>query len=173
MNETRGLWRGKTMPKYNGEEFNEVWVEGDLIHSENRYYIHPVANAVKVQSELGKLIIMHEVNPSTLGECTGLRDKNGKLIFEGDIFGFNDEVWSSCYTSGGTEWNSWDVENYGVVGFDEEYARFDFVKYKFGENSVEADLHENRDIEFAEFVSNLEIIGNIHDNPELLKEEEQ
>lgn len=106
--------------------------------------------------------------PETVGRCTGLIDKNGTLIFEGDIFKFKDEVWSSCYTSCGTEYCSWGVENYGVVGFDEEYARFDFVQYKFNENSVEADLHENSDIEFAEFVSNLEIIGNIHDNPEML-----
>ena len=48
-------------------------------------------------------------------------------------------------------------------------ARFDFIKYKFSENSVEADLHENHTIDFSEFVCELEIIGNIHDNPELLK----
>lgn len=110
-----------------------------------------------------------KVDPETVGQYTGLTDKNGTKIFEGDIFRFSDEVWSSCYTSCGTEYDSWDVENYGVIGFDEENARFDFVRYKFGENSVEADLHENRNIEFAEFVSDLEIIGNIHDNPELLE----
>lgn len=103
----------------------------------------------------------------TVGQYTGLTDKNGTKIFEGDIFKFDDEVWESCYTSCGTEYNSWEVENYGVVGFSEEYARYDFVKYKFSENSVEADLHENYDLEFADFVSELEVIGNIHDKPEL------
>lgn len=154
MDDNRGLWRGKRLD--NGE-----WVYGFLVKMWGIFHLQDQENENLVVG----------VDPSTLGECTGLTDKNGKLIFEGDIFRFSDEVWSSCYTSCGTEWNSWDVENYGVVGFDEEYARFDFVKYKFGENSVEADLHENRDIEFAEFVSNLEIIGNIHDNPELLKGE--
>ena len=48
--------------------------------------------------------------------------------------------------------------------------RADFIEYKLNENSVEADLHENNSLDFAEFVSELEIIGNIHDNPELLKE---
>lgn len=165
MNETRGLWRGKRVD--NGE-----WVQGSYVMDAmtQEYGVEMDGfirrfNPQKHKSE------MFEVNGETLGECTGLTDKNGKLIFEGDIFGFNDEVWSSCYTSGGTEWNSWEVKNYGVVGFDEECARFDFVKYKFGENSVEADLHENRDIEFAEFVSNLEVIGNFHDNPDLLKGE--
>ena len=110
-----------------------------------------------------------EVDPETVGQYTGLTDKNGKKIFEGDIFKFNDEVWESCYTSCETEYDSWNIENYAVVGFDEETARYDFVKYKYNENSVEADLHQNHDIEFADFVGELKIIGNIHDNPELLK----
>lgn len=110
-----------------------------------------------------------EVIPETVGQYTGKNDKNGNKIFEGDILKFNDEVWESCYTSCGYEYDSWKVENYGVVGFDEDRAYFDFIKYKFNENSIEADLHENHDIEFADFISELEVIGNIHDNPELLE----
>lgn len=109
------------------------------------------------------------VIPETVGQYTGLTDKNGVRIFEGDIFKFDDEVWESSYTSCGTEYDSFAVENYGVVGFDEDMARFDFIKYKFSENSVEADLHENHTIDFSEFVCELEVIGNIHDNPELLQ----
>ena len=110
-----------------------------------------------------------EVNPDTVGQYTGLTDKNGNKIFEGDIFKFNDEVWESSYTACGTEYDSYEVKNYGVVGFDEDRSCFDFVQYKFNENSVEADLHENYDIEFADFISELEVIGNIYDNPELLE----
>ena len=109
------------------------------------------------------------VMPETVGQYTGLTDKNGKKIFEGDIFKFNDEVFESHYTSCGTEYNSWYVENYAVVGFCGYSGRFDFVEYKFNENAVEADLHENNAVDFASFVSDLEVIGNIHDNPELLK----
>ena len=109
------------------------------------------------------------VLPETVGQFTGLTDKNGKKIFEGDIFKFDDEVWESSYTSCGTEYDSFAVENYGVIGFDEDMARFDFIKYKFSENSVEADLHENHTIDFSEFVCELEVIGNIHDNPRLLE----
>lgn len=113
----------------------------------------------------------HSVYTDTLGQYTGLTDKNGNKIFEGDIFKFNDEVWESYYTACGTEYDSYEVKNYGVVGFDEDRSCFDFVQYKFNENSVEADLHENYDIEFADFISELEVIGNIYDNPELLKGE--
>lgn len=128
-------------------------------------------NAVKINwycSEFGSMRT-DEVDPETVGQFTGLTDKNGKRIFEGDIFKFDDEVWESSYTSCGTEYDSFAVENYGVVGFDEDMARFDFIKYKFSENSVEADLHENHTIDFSEFVCELEVIGNIHDNPDILK----
>lgn len=111
------------------------------------------------------------VDPETVGEYTGLT-ANGKKIFEGDIFKFPDEVWESYYTSCGTEYNSWEVENFGVVGFCEDRGRFEFVQYKFNENSVEADLHENQTMEFYDFVRGLEIVGNIHDNAELLKGED-
>ena len=52
--------------KNSGREFNEVWVEGDLIHSKGKTYIHPISNAVTVKVEIGRVIIMHEVNPETV-----------------------------------------------------------------------------------------------------------
>lgn len=152
MREHMGLFRGKRQD--NGE-----WVEGSLWVLNDRTLI--------CKRQCGARFCL--VDPNTIGECTGLRDKNGKLIFEGDIFRFPDEVWLSYYTSCGTEYSSWEVENYGVVGFCEDLGRFDFIQYKFDENSVEADLHENREMEFYEFVSKLEIIGDIHDHPELLE----
>lgn len=109
------------------------------------------------------------INSKTLGEFTGVYDKNGVKVFEGDIFKFDDEVWASYYTPCGTEYNSWDVVNYAAIGFDSYYCRYDFVKYKFDENSIAADLHENHDIELADFISELEVVGNIYDNPELLE----
>ena len=112
-----------------------------------------------------------EVAPDTLCQYTGLTDKNDKKIWENDILKFNDEIWDSCYTSCGTEYDSWEVENYGLVGYCDYSARYDFTKYKYNENQVEADLHENHDIEFSEFVKEHEVIGNIFDNPELLEVE--
>lgn len=139
MNENRGLWRGKTTSKSNGEAFNNVWVEGDLIRSENRYYIHPVANAVKVRNELGRLIVMHEVDPLTLGRCIGSTDVKGNLIYEGDILlgAWNERLvvyYDDCYLG-------FKVRN--AAGFEKDISYYDNGK--------------------------LEVVGNIHDNPELLK----
>lgn len=147
------LFRGKR--KDNGE-----WVYGNYAITDTNGKQHFIFQNKAFE---------YEVIPETIGQYTGLTDKNGKKIFEDDILKFDDEIWSSYYTSCGTEYDSWETENYGVVGFDEDYAKYDFVKYKYNENSVEADLHENNTIEFADFVKNLEIIGNIYDNPELLK----
>lgn len=146
------LFRGKR--KDNGE-----WVEG------TNFYI--------AKNKVESFIENVQIDTETIGQYTGLCDKNGNMIFEGDIFKFPDEIFESYYTSCGTEYNSYEVENYGVVGFCEDTGRFEFVDYKFSENVVEADLHENHDMEFYDFVSNLEIVGNIHDNPELLRKEDE
>ena len=154
------LFRGKRTD--NGE-----WIEGFYSAEEYNPYIGKIEYIPRIQI-IGKCVSLGVI-PETVGQYTGLTDKNGVRIFEGDIFKFDDEVWESSYTSCGTEYDSFAVENYGVVGFDEDMARFDFIKYKFHENSVEADLHENHTIDFSEFVCELEVIGNIHDNPELLE----
>lgn len=146
MNDLSGLWRGKTMPKRNGEAFDRIWVEGDLIHSEELCYIHPFANAVKVQGELGRLVVMHEVDPSTLGRFTGLRDKKGKPIFEGDILFEKPPMNNVTYV--------------GYVKYDEELAAFRII-------------FENPDnvCILGSYSKSYTVIGNIHDNPKLLEQE--
>ena len=152
------LFRGKAVNLHNG---SKDFVFGQYVQNRDGKMIYSDTWEDGIQK--------HYVIEGTVGQYTGLTDKNGTKIFEGDIFKFPDEIFESYYTSCGTEYNSWEAENYGVVGFCEDLGRFDFVDYKFNENAVEADLHENHVIEFCYFVSDLEVIGNIHDNPELLK----
>lgn len=59
------VYRGKCLKKDN-YEFSGQWVEGDLIWSGGKPYIHPRGNRVRVENDLGKLIVMHEVEPDSI-----------------------------------------------------------------------------------------------------------
>ncbi len=83
----------------------------------------------------------NEVIPATIGQFTGLKDKNGSEIFEGDI------LRSSV---GAIYIVEWDGENARYLGFT---------------------IGKERRIVYVGREPKSEIIGNIHDNPELLKGE--
>ena len=53
---------------------------------------------------------VHEVNPSTIGQYTGLTDKNGKKIFEGDIIKWDAREWGSEFS----EVVEWDYELFHI-----------------------------------------------------------
>lgn len=134
------LFKAKTTKKHNRKhDFNNVWVEGDLVRSGGKYYIHPIANKVKIDGELGKVIIMHEVDQNTICQYTGLTDKNGQKIWENDI--------AHIRSSG--------LSGYGVI------------KYENG-NLVLVDAKRKRTYSmYGEWKIRKD--GNIFDNAELLE----
>lgn len=145
--EDRYLYKAKTTPKEKGE-FNNIWVTGNLIVSNGKYYIHPMNNVVNVKNEIGRIIVMHEVIPDTICQCTGLKDKNGKLIWENDIV--KDKH-----------------GNFYKVFWQNNYYQFSWICVKSDVFLIGAkwDLWSFKSFE-------IEVIGNIFDNAELLESEE-
>ena len=73
----RFLFRGKRVD--NGE-----WVIGRLICINSLLYEKP-KDAIQIQNGKTKTCNSYVIIPETVGQCTGLKDKHGKLIFKGDI----------------------------------------------------------------------------------------
>ena len=138
------LFRGKTTKKDNEiKEFNEIWVYGDLIESNGKYYIHPKANCFRVESELAKLMCCHEVIPETVGQFTGLTDK-GKKVFEGDIVKVRITQTEDKQTYGGCKYKI------GVIVYNENFALFtcknnfmNFVNWAFNDYEVIGNIHDH------------------------------
>lgn len=91
-----------------------------------------------------------------LMQCTGLKDKNGKLIFEGDILKFYSQSIIDAMAREPLK------ERIGVAVWNEEELKFD-VSVDNGKNVVPNLCKKTDD-------NNFEIIGNIYENPELLEE---
>lgn len=121
---------------------NEEWCEGYLSKSrdENKQL------KLCIDYEEKGVMCSSIVIPETVGQYTGLTDRNGKKIFEGDIVKAQDDIYGSVYCEGIV----------GTVLFDEtaffiETPNIVDTVYLFNECAV------------------YEVVGNIHDNPELLK----
>ena len=127
------LFRGKSLET--GE-----WVEGSLVHRtkfygdpDDRYFI--IYNG-EFHCDYYDVV---EVDPKTVGQYTGLCDRNGKKIFEGDVVKYEIIYDVGCYPYSETK-----------IGM---------VKYIAG---CFAPMYDSER-------SSFEVIGNIHDNPELLE----
>ena len=140
------LFRGKHT------ETNEWW-EGDLFHTGKRVFIRRPDSPTTYEH--------YSVIPETVGQYTGLTDKNGKRIFEGDII---KSIYHLKQTNGVLEREIRSSIEYGVgYAYSEVYG----VCERFRDGSGVALLSLIRGTKIAD----CEIIGNIHDNPELLKGE--
>lgn len=108
------------------------WVEGLLLTENNdTFYI------VKPKTDVDDIGWLDYVKPETVGQYTGLTDRNGKKIFEGDIVKYREEYGYIEYA---------DQEAMFNICFDTWFTDFDHIYGK-----------------------EIEIIGNIRDNPELLE----
>lgn len=88
--EDRYLFKGKIKAESTGYEELD-WAIGNLVveHRTGRYYIVDLEHF----DDSTKLTeVMIEVEPSTICQCTGLKDKNGKLIWENDILHYKWDV---------------------------------------------------------------------------------
>lgn len=126
--------------KFRGKRLdNGEWLYGSLVILNGRYFIFDDANR-------------HEVDPTTVGEFTGLKDKNGKEIYEGDVIRSplsedKTRPHRIFYHTGNAAFMGALVDRKELccLRLDQDWI------YKFGK----------------------EVIGNIHDNLELLKGGEQ
>lgn len=130
--------------KFRGKRLdNGKWEIGDLVHVEGGALILPI----------GKGWDQHRVDPNTVGQFTGLKDNNGRDIYEGDII--------ECVDSHGEP-----VRHF--VEFCER--RGYYAQYFAGHSPLPAyeagPIYQDYIDEFGKYV-----IGNIHDNPELLETE--
>lgn len=117
---------------FRGKSIRGSWHIGLLAHIGNAWYISNKAGVATA----------FEIVPQTFGQYTGLKDRKGTDIFEGDIV------------------NIIRAEEKGKVEWRENDAAFEVVG-----DCLEASFLENL------YGHDVEVIGNIHDNPELLKGE--
>ena len=116
----------------------DEWIHGDLNFIDNQPYI--VGHGVGGKG-------MYAVNPNTAGQFTGLTDKNGKEIYEGDIIG--------CHNP--------DIKH--LIFYNEKQGRFMAAL----NGDIDNDFVGVCGLDDSRWIASKMVIGNIHDNPELLK----
>ena len=128
------LFRGK-------RTINGDWVYGDFVRGNERKSLR---DSIFVYDSETQSFNDYEINPSTLGQYTGLTDKNGKRIFDGDVAKV-------------------------LQGKDKDIAYVGFENGAFMLYPKTGNIYERTLWEYWYNDWDVEVIGNITDNPELLK----
>ena len=127
------LFRGK-------RTINGDWVYGDFVHGNERKSLR---DSIFVYDSETQSFNDYEINPYTLGQYTGLTDKNGNRIFEGDI------VKTDQFSEPNKQY---------IIKYDLQFGAF-----------IGQDRYNVYFVTFDGDSGEFEVIGNIHDNPELLE----
>ena len=125
---------------------NGQWVQGFICkkkYKSNKFYISCFHD--KDDNEQ-----FFAIDPDTICQCTGLKDKNGNLIWENDVVGF----WDTYSTENGQA----EMDCIGKVVWDDETISFQVT------NRLSAESYE--------VIDECSVIGNIFDNPELFEVKE-
>jgi uncharacterized phage protein (TIGR01671 family) len=136
------LFRGK-------DSITKSWVYGALVQQQD----DPLKEKAFIISysnyQFGDFseAVMHEVDPETVGQCTGFGDKNGNKIFEGDIV-------SICNSK----------TFFFIVYWNHAVKSFILKSTVNGVNGIDCNVLDS--------TQDIEVIGNIYDNPELIKDGE-
>lgn len=134
------LFRGQTRRygekvKLNGEKIKSNWVYGGIFPQNGDGDF-----AIIYQQE--PTVEKYPVYADTVGQYTGLTDKNGTKIFEGDIVKYGDTVHNVVFE-----------QRNGTAYFGLVYSTLETLSFGYYQD-----------------LKQIEVIGNIYDNPELLKE---
>jgi uncharacterized phage protein (TIGR01671 family) len=131
--------------KFRGKTRNGKWVYGYAAK-----FAHGSVPVILEDTEDG--IKPRKIIPDTVGQFTGLHDKNGKEIYEGDVV---QQYWGFPHYRNGVRYDCY--SRIGKVLFDKSgcfvLLSESLLYHLFGDGLTQ------------------EVIGNIHDNPELLKTE--
>lgn len=152
------LFRGKAINRVEGGEYrsnykNGDWVYGLITRLFNERFKELPAEMTNTNGVKGI-----EVDYKTVGQFTGLYDKNGKKIFEGDIVKCR-EIYN-------------DIEFTAVVEFGNPNRAYNWgwqLRIIDGDEYINPDILLWVDMEDTGAIC--EVIGTVHDNPELIETE--
>ena len=129
--------------KFRGKDLSSKWRYGDLVQEK-----WGQGKAIMIKKDKRAWSALE----ATIGQYTGLKDKNGKEIYEDDIIYCEKYIggnWiEDCIEKGYVNFNNGEFGLYRKQGYYQSLYKFKEYDYEF------------------------EVIGNMHDNPELLSEKE-